>query len=170
MRILLISNQLKCIQFNSINCNFRKKLNIKHQSLNPREFSTKAANVIPTVNRSNRLPTNGPGLKEFIVGGKHLFVAQSNPITPPDTIPYLNEIDYSGNGRKVFFEVYGCQMNVNDTEIVWSILKDNNYIKVDSPDEANVVLLITCAIRDKAERKVSMSTHTHKIIFRRNVR
>lgn len=45
-------------------------------------------------------------------------------------------------------------MNVNDTEIVWSILKDNGYYKVDSADAADVVLLMTCAIREKAESKV----------------
>lgn len=103
---------------------------------------------------SGRIPANGPGLKEFIIAGKNSLVAQNNPVTPDNVVPYLNEIDYNGRGRKVFFEVYGCQMNVNDTEIVWSILKDNGYEKADSADQADVVLLMTCAIREKAESKV----------------
>lgn len=45
-------------------------------------------------------------------------------------------------------------MNVNDAEIVWSILKDEGYIKTDSVHEADIALLVTCAIRDGAENKV----------------
>lgn len=123
-----------------------------------RYFSSKIA-----VKPSGRLPIKGPGLKEFLIGGKNSLVAQPNPITPENTIPYLNEIDYDGHGRKVFFEVYGCQMNVNDTEIVWSILKDTGYEKVKSAEEADVVLLMTCAIREKAESKVR---HKRKQSFR----
>lgn len=55
---------------------------------------------------------------------------------------------------EVHIEVYGCQMNVNDAEIVWSILQSKGYIKTDSIYDADIALLITCAIRDKAENKV----------------
>lgn len=95
----------------------------------------------------------GPGLKEFLIAGKNLPI---NPSYTSENVPYLNAKDYSGNGRKVFFEVYGCQMNVNDTEIVWSILKDNAYVKVDDIKQADVVLVVTCAIREGAESKVSL--------------
>lgn len=111
-----------------------------------------SSNIVVKPNR--KFPTKGPGLKEFLIAGKNSLIAQPNHIMPENTIPYLNELDYDGNGRKVFFEVYGCQMNVNDTEIVWSILKENGYCKVDSADAADVVLLMTCAIREKAESKV----------------
>lgn len=59
--------------------------------------------------------------------------------------------------RKVFIEVYGCQMNTNDAEIVHGILKNspgNNYEKSDSIQDADVVLLMTCAIRENAETKI----------------
>jgi len=55
---------------------------------------------------------------------------------------------------KVYIETYGCQMNVADTEIVLGILKKNNYDVVDNPDNANVVLLNTCSIRDNAEQRI----------------
>lgn len=55
---------------------------------------------------------------------------------------------------QVYIEVYGCQMNVNDAEIVWSILQNEGYIKTNSINEADIVLLVTCAIRDGAENKV----------------
>lgn len=54
----------------------------------------------------------------------------------------------------VYFEVYGCQMNVNDTDIIWSILKDVGYLKTESIQEADVILVVTCAIREGAETKV----------------
>lgn len=59
--------------------------------------------------------------------------------------------------RKVFVEVYGCQMNTNDAEIVHGILKNSNeakYEKCDSLTDADVVLLMTCAIRENAESKI----------------
>lgn len=129
-----------------------------------RTFASEAAAAAAT--KSNgRLPANGPGLKEFLIAGrKPALVAQharinANPITPENAVPYLDELDYDGRGRKVFFEVYGCQMNVNDTEIVWSILKNSGYEKADSADSADIVLLMTCAIREKAETKVNDSLH-----------
>lgn len=45
-------------------------------------------------------------------------------------------------------------MNVNDTEVIWSILKSHGYRKVNDIIEANIILLITCSIRDNAEQKV----------------
>jgi len=54
----------------------------------------------------------------------------------------------------VYFEVYGCQMNVNDADILWSILKDVGYMKTESIQEADVILVVTCAIREGAETKV----------------
>lgn len=99
---------------------------------------------------------NGPGLNEFLIAGKNLPVNRSGGDL--DVVPYLDMHDVSGRGRKVFFEVYGCQMNVNDTEIVWSILKSNDYEKVEDVNDADVVLLVTCAIREKAESKVTKLT------------
>lgn len=55
---------------------------------------------------------------------------------------------------KVYMETYGCQMNVSDTEIVRSILQQNNFATTDNADEASVILLNTCAIRDNAESKI----------------
>lgn len=103
--------------------------------------------------------SNGPGLKDFLVAGKNLPVRGRNT---NETVPYLDDLDVNGGGRKVLFEVYGCQMNVNDTEVIWAILMNNGYLKADSLDQADIVLLITCAIREKAESKVSplLSTTT----------
>ena len=59
-----------------------------------------------------------------------------------------------GSGRAVYLETYGCQMNVADTELVSSILTDSGYRIVDRPDEASVILINTCAVRENAEERV----------------
>ena len=57
-------------------------------------------------------------------------------------------------GRRYFIETYGCQMNVHDSEKVSGLLLQHGYQPAASADEADLVLLNTCAIRDKAEQKV----------------
>ncbi|XP_043108028.1 CDK5 regulatory subunit-associated protein 1 [Puntigrus tetrazona] len=56
--------------------------------------------------------------------------------------------------QKVYFETYGCQMNVSDTEIAWSILQKAGYSRTHELTEADVVLLVTCSIREKAEQTI----------------
>ncbi|KAK6321657.1 hypothetical protein J4Q44_G00086330 [Coregonus suidteri] len=71
-----------------------------------------------------------------------------------DKHAYLPEDSEIGNSRTVCFETYGCQMNVNDTEIAWSILQKKGYQRTSDVDEADVVLLVTCSIREKAEQTI----------------
>jgi tRNA-2-methylthio-N6-dimethylallyladenosine synthase len=56
--------------------------------------------------------------------------------------------------KKVYIESYGCQMNVSDSEVVASILAKEGYSPVKSAEEADLVLLNTCSIREKAEYTV----------------
>lgn len=56
--------------------------------------------------------------------------------------------------HKVFIETHGCQMNVSDTERAYSNLIENGYEIVENETDADVVLLNTCSIREKAENKV----------------
>jgi len=56
--------------------------------------------------------------------------------------------------RKVYIETYGCQMNINDTELMAGVLERAGYLQVDEPGRADVVLVNTCAIREHAERRV----------------
>lgn len=58
------------------------------------------------------------------------------------------------NGKKLFLESYGCQMNFSDSEIVASILTKEGFTSTREIEEADVVLLNTCAIRDNAEQRV----------------
>ena len=54
----------------------------------------------------------------------------------------------------VFIETYGCQMNVNDSEVALSILKGAGYDRCESIGEADLILINTCSIRDNAEQRV----------------
>lgn len=58
------------------------------------------------------------------------------------------------NTKKMFLESYGCQMNFSDSEIVASILSNEGYNTTSQLDEADLVLLNTCSIREKAEQTV----------------
>ena len=58
------------------------------------------------------------------------------------------------NNKKVYIESYGCQMNFSDSEIVASILAENGYGTTRNLEEADVVLVNTCSIREKAEQTV----------------
>lgn len=57
-------------------------------------------------------------------------------------------------GKKLYIESYGCQMNFSDSEIVASILSQAGFETTRNSDEADVVLINTCAIRDNAEQRV----------------
>ena len=55
---------------------------------------------------------------------------------------------------KVYIETYGCQMNVNDSEVILSILQDAGYVLTENIEEADVILANTCSIRDNAEQRI----------------
>src|SRR3989339_1320753 len=56
--------------------------------------------------------------------------------------------------NNIYIETYGCQMNFADTELVMGILKNQGYELAKEIDDANVILLNTCSIRDNAEQKI----------------
>ena len=56
--------------------------------------------------------------------------------------------------KTYFIETYGCQMNVADSEVVASIMQTSDFEPADSVDDAQVIMLNTCSIRDNAEQKI----------------
>ncbi|KAK1900927.1 CDK5 regulatory subunit-associated protein 1 [Dissostichus eleginoides] len=89
-------------------------------------------------------PHRGASVKKSFAADEDLY----------DNHSYLSEDLEMGNSRKVYFETYGCQMNVNDTEIAWSILQRKGFLRTVELNEADVVLLVTCSIREKAEQTI----------------
>ena len=57
--------------------------------------------------------------------------------------------------KKVYIETYGCQMNFSDSEIVGSIMADNNFEITTTISDASIVFINTCSIRDNAEQRVN---------------
>ncbi|MFC1770921.1 tRNA (N6-isopentenyl adenosine(37)-C2)-methylthiotransferase MiaB [Candidatus Margulisiibacteriota bacterium] len=53
----------------------------------------------------------------------------------------------------IYIETYGCQMNEADTNIIRKILTDHNFVFTDNKDNARIILLNTCSVRDNADRK-----------------
>lgn len=66
----------------------------------------------------------------------------------------LLENDGQKNGKKLYIESYGCQMNFSDSEVVASILTNEGYETTRNVDEADIVLINTCSIRENAETRV----------------
>jgi tRNA-2-methylthio-N6-dimethylallyladenosine synthase len=60
----------------------------------------------------------------------------------------------NGNGKKLYVESYGCAMNFSDSEVVASIMAKEGYSTTRNVDEADVVLINTCSIRENAETRV----------------
>ena len=56
--------------------------------------------------------------------------------------------------KKIYIETYGCQMNVGDSEVIFSILGEEGYERTESMDEADVILANTCSVRDNAEQRI----------------
>ena len=65
----------------------------------------------------------------------------------------LENVQLGDDKKGMYIETYGCQMNFNDSEIVAS-LADEQYATTDSEKDADIVLINTCSIRDKAEQTV----------------
>jgi len=85
----------------------------------------------------------------LVISTMHLDLPILDQVAPASAVPTVAE-----NGKKVYVETYGCQMNVNDSEIVLGVLNASGFVPTDGPDDADVILLNTCAIRDNAERRI----------------
>ncbi len=73
-----------------------------------------------------------------------------------------------GKGRGVFISTYGCQMNVNDTERMYSLLEMSNFAVVQTPEEASVIIINACSIREKPVHKVYSEVGTYRKLKEKN--
>lgn len=72
------------------------------------------------------------------------------------------------NSKKLFIESYGCQMNFGDSEIVASILQKEGFNTTSQLEDADLVLVNTCSIRDKAEQTVRKRLEKYNAVKRQN--
>mgnify|MGYP003409001954 FL=1 len=76
----------------------------------------------------------------------------------------LENMEQTATGKKFYIESYGCQMNFSDSEIVASILFESGFGLTKNFEEADLILLNTCAIRDNAEQRVRNRLKELKIV------
>jgi len=74
----------------------------------------------------------------------------------------------STTNKKLYIETYGCQMNVSDSEIVGSIMKGIGYEQNDKAEDADVIFINTCSIRDNAEKRVKKRLQEIRILKKKN--
>ena len=67
-----------------------------------------------------------------------------------------------GQGKSVFVSTYGCQMNVNDSERMYTLLEMANFTPVQTPEQADLIIINSCSIREKAVHKVYSEVGTFK--------
>lgn len=96
---------------------------------------------------SRRLPADGLTLEHFIE-------SSSSRSTDTKGAPSTDGASTDSNSLRFHLKTFGCQMNVNDSDIVRSLLLEAGMQEVDSEDDANLLLTNTCAIREGAEQKV----------------
>ena len=84
--------------------------------------------------------------------------------------PLVNQQDTSKNSnfKQVYIESYGCQMNFSDSEIVASILNKEGYALTETLEDAHLVLVNTCSIREKAEQTVRKRLELFNGLKRKN--
>jgi tRNA-2-methylthio-N6-dimethylallyladenosine synthase len=77
-------------------------------------------------------------------------------------------INTGGSGKKLFLESYGCQMNFADSEIIASILNKSGFTTTTDFEEADVIFVNTCAIRENAELRVRNRLNDFKRVKKKN--
>ncbi|KAJ0974159.1 hypothetical protein J5N97_016124 [Dioscorea zingiberensis] len=96
-----------------------------------------------SISKAGRLPSS-----------PHQFVRQATTVAAEIEEDLVSTSEKTDKGR-IYHETYGCQMNINDMEIVLSIMKNAGYMEiVTEPESAEIIFINTCAIRDNAEQKV----------------
>ncbi|GLT39190.1 hypothetical protein SLA2020_133960 [Shorea laevis] len=153
--VLRIRIQRRCC-FNSLRFLDTKphaSCSIRYRRLEQRSIKRSfALNLRRDFSDSHHLPLSskfdGPSLQHFIAQAS-LTASESQP-----DLLAASEASSTSRGR-IYHETYGCQMNINDMEIVLSIMKNAGYNEVvDVPESAEVIFINTCAIRDNAEQRV----------------
>lgn len=88
-----------------------------------------------------------PNFKEAKKRTKEKIEILRNEYAIPDEVKSL------GLGKKYYVKTYGCQMNEHDSEMIRAILEDMKYTKTDNYEDADLIILNTCAIRENAHNK-----------------
>ena len=84
---------------------------------------------------------------------KDVILSPQEALRQKNIIKSINSL-VSGKGKKAFVETYGCQQNVNDSEILSGMIKEMGYEIASEKEDADLIIYNTCAVRENAELKV----------------
>ncbi len=88
----------------------------------------------------------------------------SETLTSEKQLPTIQTVGKKTPKKKYYIETFGCQMNVADSELIVSMLYKEGFVQSDNPNNADIVFINTCSIRERAEEKVySQLGRWHKI-------
>ncbi|KAK8694665.1 hypothetical protein V6N13_072212 [Hibiscus sabdariffa] len=127
---------------------------LRHFSNRPlrKRFALDVSRSFSQSHQHRLLNADAPTLHHFIAQAS---LAASQPQPQPDILSSDAPISEIASKGRIYHETYGCQMNINDMEIVLSIMKNAGYTEtVEVPESAEIIFINTCAIRDNAEQKV----------------
>lgn len=121
----------------------------------------------PVWNRIDNIPDMKTFIKNSTSSKTHSKTAAvvgeiQDPHSADDELIRPHSVDPQSElwGRRFFIETYGCQMNVSDTEIVHAVLEGAGLVAAASPEEANVILVNTCAVNIQPGAECSLSPNT----------
>lgn len=88
----------------------------------------------------------------------------SDPVIPKNHYPSQD----IGKGRGVFISTYGCQMNVNDSDRMYALLEMANFTPVPTPEQASLIIINSCSVREKPVHKVYSEVGTFRKLREKN--
>lgn len=115
----------------------------------PSTTMTKSQCVGVTTPNTTRLPDDGLSLGDFVSASSRKSLKEASESMMIPSFASSTQTQHSFH-----IKTYGCQMNVNDTDIVRAVLLEKGFVEARCEEEATIWLTNTCAIRDKAEQKV----------------
>ena len=111
-------------------------------------------------------------MKTKIINTPDMLKAASRKRQPtvfmPASFDKKDELEKLVKGEKYYIHTYGCQANVRDEETMRGMLEDVGYTQTDKPEEANIIIINTCAVRENAEDKVYGEIGNLKILRKKN--
>ena len=118
-----------------------------------------ALSVLPSTHHHSA-PLLGRGTQCVAVGESHFIplsqLSRRTDGSPaaPTTREDISAAEPAADGPLVYLETYGCQMNVADSDLLTGILAGSGYRRTERAESADVILINTCAVREKAEERV----------------
>ena len=92
------------------------------------------------------------------------------PAMPEAPEPVQSPLHFAASlaPRRVYIDTFGCQMNMHDSQRMVSLMASEGYVPTDTPDDADLIILNSCSVREKAEQKVRTRAGQMKKVKRAN--